>query len=323
MAPRDPPGLTRRPDATVPLLRITSPPDLTDLIVTRLERDAGADDVSVVLGASRTSGGDLILAEVPRAAIDQLLAEFPHAGEVRGLYVAVEPSERLVPVGPDRDTDREAVIWAQVVQDIHAEARLSWINIALIVNAAAIAAIGLIEDQLLLIVGAMALSPDYFPIADTCLAAVRRDGRRFLLGLRTLLVSYGAGALGAYLLTEFLTATGIAQTDAAPDRSFTLFISQPDALSVVVALLAGVAGALAITLADARGLVGVFVSVTTIPAAANIGVALAGDDPHAMAGAAVQLGVNVLSLLVAGTVTLEVRRRLRRAAPIVTRAVRR
>jgi uncharacterized hydrophobic protein (TIGR00271 family) len=92
-------------------------------------------------------------------------------------------------------------------------------------------------------------------------------------------------------------------------RELTLFISKPDALSVVVALLAGIAGALALTLPDARGLVGVFVSITTIPAAANIGVALAARNGDEAWGAFVMLAINVLALVVAGTVTLGLRSR--------------
>ncbi len=101
--------------------------------------------------------------------------------------------------------------------------------------------------------------------------------------------------------------------DSTSSKQLILFISHPDALSIVVAALAGVAGALAITLPDARGLVGVFVSVTTIPAAANIGVAFGAGDWHDMLGAAVQLLVNVTTVLIAGAITLEIRHRLRRS----------
>jgi hypothetical protein len=57
--------------------------------------------------------------------------------------------------------------------------------------------------------------------------------------------------------------------------------------------------------------VGVFVSITTVPAAANIGVALVAREWVEMRGAAIQLTTNVASLLVAGVLTLEARRRIR------------
>jgi uncharacterized hydrophobic protein (TIGR00271 family) len=206
--------------------------------------------------------------------------------------------------------DDEAVVWAQVSEDLHDLGRLSWINTLLVVIASGIAAVGIIQDQLLLIVGAMALSPDYFPIADTCLAVVLRDKHRARTGLVTIAAIFSSAIVGAWALTEVLNRTGLVTAESAPSQQLTLFISQPDSLSVVVAVLAGIAGALAVTLPDARGLVGVFVSITTIPAAANIGVAFVAGEWSEMKGAAVQLTVNVTSLLVAGAVTLGLRRRL-------------
>lgn len=294
----------------MPLLRVTCPPERTDHIVHLLLTEACATELTVVAGASRVTFGDLILADVPRAVVDEILERIALAHEHPDLHIAVQQSERLVPPQDDDGADEESVIWAQVVQDVHETGRLSWINVSLMVVAACIAAIGIIQDQLLLIVGAMALSPDYFPVADACLSVVRRDWRRAELAIGTLLLSFGAAIVGAWALTEVLGRTGIVSEATAPPQELTLFISRPDALSVVVALFAGVAGALAITLPDARGLVGVFVSITTIPAAANIGVAFASNDWDELAGAAVQLLVNIISLLVAGTFTLGVRRRL-------------
>ena len=294
----------------MPFLRVTCPPERTDRIVHLLLSEAGATELSVVTSASRVTGGDLILADVPRAVVDEILDRIAEVHEHPGLHIAVQASERLVPPQDDHGADEEAVIWAQVVQDVHETGRLSWINVLLIVVAGCIAAIGIIQDQLLLIVGAMALSPDYFPVADTCLSVVRRDWRRAGMALGTLLVSFSAAIVGAWVLTELLGRTGIVSEATAPPQELTLFISKPDALSLVVALFAGVAGALAITLADARGLVGVFVSITTIPAAANMGVAIASRDWSEFGGAAVQLGVNIVALLVAGTITLGIRRTL-------------
>ena len=294
----------------MPLLRVTCPPDRTDHIVHLLLTQASASELTVVAASSRVTDGDLILADVPRSVVDEILERITEVHEHPDLHVAVQQSERLVPPQDDNGADEEAVIWAQVVQDVHETGRLSWINVLLFTVAACIAAIGIIQDQLLLIVGAMALSPDYFPVADACLSVVRRDLRRAGQALGTLVLSFGVAIIGAWILTELLGRTGVVSEATVPPQELTLFISRPDALSVVVALFAGVAGALAITLPDARGLVGVFVSITTIPAAANMGVAMASNDWNEFAGAAVQLGVNIVSLLVAGSITLGFRRRL-------------
>lgn len=292
----------------MPLLRITCPAERTGTVVQLLEGLGKATEVTVVPGASRTyEGGDVVLAEVRRGFIDEVVLLLRDTGGEQVHHVTLQPSERLYPRA--HDDDDEAVIWAQVVHDVHEEGRLSWINLLLIVVASGIAAIGIIQDQLLLIVGAMALSPDYFPIVDLCLSLVRRAWGAAGEAAVALLACFTAAAVGAWLLVEALHAAGVITPGSEPPRSLTLFISDPDLLSVVVALLAGIAGALALTLPDARGLVGVFVSITTIPAAANIGVAMAARDGSEAWGAFVMLAINVLALVVAGTVTLGLRSR--------------
>jgi uncharacterized hydrophobic protein (TIGR00271 family) len=292
----------------VPLLRITCPTEHTGTVVELLDGLGEATEVTVVPGGSRTyEGGDVILAEVRRGFVDEVVLLLRDTGAEQVHHVTLQPSERLYP--RDHDADDEAVIWAQVVHDVHEEGRLSWINLLLIVVAAGIAAIGIIQDQLLLIVGAMALSPDYFPIVDLCLALVRRAGQAAAEAAGTLVACFAAAAVGAWVLVEALHAVDVITPDSEVPRELTLFISDPDLLSVVVALLAGIAGALALTLPDARGLVGVFVSITTIPAAANIGVAVAARDWSQAWGAFVMLTINVVALVVAGTVTLGLRSR--------------
>jgi uncharacterized hydrophobic protein (TIGR00271 family) len=295
----------------MPLLRITCPAERTDAIVDALTHGVDVRDVSVIPGASRTTGGDLILADVPRSSIDTIIERLA-THQPQNVHVSVEASEMLFPRTEEVVADADAVIWAQVSEDLHDLGRLSWINALLVLLAAAIAAVGIIQDQLLLIVGAMALSPDYYPIADTCLAMTIRDRHRARQGLRTIVVIFAAAIVGACAFTEVLDRVGLVSSDSVPSQQVTLFISQPDWLSVLVAVLAGIAGALAVTLPDARGLVGVFVSITTIPAAANIGVAVVARDWTELRGASVQLLANVVSLLVAGTLTLEARRAIRR-----------
>lgn len=292
----------------MPLLRVASPPEHTGRVVQLLAGEAGSTEVSVLAGAVQPDGDDLILAQVPRAQVDPLLARVRAADVPSGIQVAVQPSVRVLPPPPPSPDD-EAVVWAQVTAEIQAAGRLCWSNTLLVVAAAMIAAIGILEDQLLLIVGAMALSPDYFPVVDTCLALSRRAWSAARRGAATLVISFAAAAAGAWLLTEALVAIGLVARAGERTTDFTSFIAHPDSLSMVVALIAGVAGALAVTLPDARGLVGVFVSITTIPAAANIGVGIVARDPAEIAGAAVQLLANVCGLLAAGTATLALRHR--------------
>ncbi len=77
---------------------------------------------------------------------------------------------------------------------------------------------------------------------------------------------------------------------------------------MIVAALAGIAGVLSLTSAKSGALVGVLISVTTIPAAANIGVAAALGDGEVW-GAAAQLAINLGAIVVAGVTVLFIQRR--------------
>lgn len=78
-----------------------------------------------------------------------------------------------------------------------------------------------------------------------------------------------------------------------------------------------IAGILALTSAKSGALVGVLISVTTVPAAANAAVALAYWVPSEAIGSGVQLMINLASITVAGVLTLLVQRA--RQARLLTR----
>ena len=85
----------------------------------------------------------------------------------------------------------------------------------------------------------------------------------------------------AAILTVGVKATGIVpdELSQASDRALLIFISDPNWYSVIVAVLAGIVGMLALVSAKSGAMIGVLISVTTITAAANVGVAAAyGSD---------------------------------------------
>jgi Domain of unknown function (DUF389) len=106
-----------------------------------------------------------------------------------------------------------------------------------------------------------------------------------------------------------LRETGIGpQSIASTQRPLTQFISHPDFFSFVVAFLAGTAGMLSLSAAKSGALIGVLISVTTIPAAGNIGAAAAYGNWGESSGAAIQLALNLSSIVAAGVLTLSIQR---------------
>jgi len=208
-------------------------------------------------------------------------------------------------------------VWEEVEERTSESAELSGSFVAFMVLATLIAAVGILTDSLILIIGAMVVGAEFGPLAGVCVAVVQQ---RLPLARRSL-VALGVGfaaAIGATLLgTLILRAVGTAPDELSEEiHPATLFISEPSTWSIIVAVLAGVAGVLSLTTAKSGALIGVLISVTTIPAAANVGVAAAYADWGEFTGALVQLLINVLSILVAGIATLALQRAVyrRRAA---------
>jgi uncharacterized membrane protein len=87
------------------------------------------------------------------------------------------------------------------------------------------------------------------------------------------------------------------------------FIFQVGPLSFVVALLAGAAGMLSLMSSKSAALVGVFISVTTVPAAGFAVVAGILGDWAVAAQSGIQLVVNLVGIVLAGVLVLVIRPR--------------
>ncbi len=201
-----------------------------------------------------------------------------------------------------------AVVWDDVLARTSDSAELSFSFVAFMILAALIAGVGIVTDSIVLIIGAMVVGPEFGPLAGLCVALVQR---RLDLAARSawaLGVGFVVAVVATVVFMRCMVFFGLASATMLTTHPQTLFISRPDAWAGVIALLAGVAGMLSLTTSKPGALIGVFISVTTIPAAANMGVAAAFGQWTELRGSTVQLGVNLLVMIVAGIGTLVVQR---------------
>jgi uncharacterized hydrophobic protein (TIGR00271 family) len=205
----------------------------------------------------------------------------------------------------------DAVVWEEVESKTSENVELSGSFLAFMVLAMLIAMVGILTDQLILIIGAMIVGPEFGPIAGICVAAVEKRRDLFKRSFTALAIGFPAGITATFLAVLLLNAFGLIPDGfTEEEHPFTRFISSPDHWSFIVAFLAGMVGVLSLTAAKSGALVGVLISVTTIPAAANIGVAAALGDWSEWVGAMEQLTLNLSAILLAGIGTLFFQRRL-------------
>ena len=297
-------------------LRIVAPEESASHALDLLCAAESALNVIHLPGASRKPLGDVILCDVAREEASVIIGDLteldsPAKGSIAVEFIdteisdAAEKAERAAPGQPS-----DAVIWEEVEARTQEETELSFSFVAFMALAMQIAAVGILIDQPILIIGAMVVGPEFGPLAGLCVALVQKRGNLARRSLAALAVGFPVGIAGTIVVVLLIKWLDLAPSGFSPSHHpLTSFIASPDALSVLVAYVAGTAGILSLTSAKSGALVGVLISVTTIPAAADIGVGIAYGDWDEAGGAAAQLGVNLGTIMVAGVLTLYVQRR--------------
>lgn len=296
-------------------LRIIAPEDQSDEVLSLLQRCQSTASVVAYRGAAIDPPGDVISCDVAEEDASYLVADLRAMRIHERGSIDLERVDATVSVGAQQAERRtpgvpaDAVLWENVGAKIADGGFISWGLVALFALAGVIASVGILIDSAPIVVGAMAVSPDFGPIAAFSVGVVRRRRDYVLRGFLAVTVGFTAAILLALTSTMFLRAAGIAPDEfERVGNSMAEAIAAPDGFSVVVALCAGAAGMLSVTLGKSAALVGVAISITTIPAAADIGVSLAYADRVSFRGSGLQLALNIISLLVAATVTLMIQR---------------
>ena len=296
-------------------LRIVVPHDRTRNALELLMETASVCNVVLLEGVARRPEGDVILADVAPEETSVVLSDLKELGIHEDGSIALEVIDteigRLAEQAEKeaKGAVADAVVWEQVEERTEENVELSGVFLLFMVLAGLIAAVGILLDQPILIVGAMVVGPEFGPIAGFCVAAVQRRGSLAARSALALALGFPLAILLVYLATLLFKAAGLAPEalGGADDDIYTI-ITTPDFFAFFVAACAGAAGMLSLATAKSGALIGVLISVTTIPAAAGIGIAAAYRDWTGFGGSAAQLAVNLAAILLAGTATLYVQR---------------
>lgn len=292
-------------------LRLTVPDDLTARVSDLLIRHDCTTNVTVQPGVVSKPEGDLVECDVAREEAGALLRmledlELDHRG---GILIETPTGtpfrearrlERLAPGHPD-----DAVIWDAVEAQAFAGAVATVSYLIFLVLAVILAAIAVLTDSAVLVVGAMVVGPEFAAVAAASAGIVL--GRWGLVGrsLRLLVLSFAFAITVVTVLALLCGALGwITPEMITQPRPNTGFIWHPDKWSFIVALVAGAAGALALAIQKTATMVGVFISVTTVPAAGNLALGLAVGNPDEISGSLAQLGINIVGMIISGTLLL-------------------
>jgi uncharacterized hydrophobic protein (TIGR00271 family) len=288
---------------------VVSPDELTARLVERLGADAGVTNLLVLPGASAAPRGDGVQFDVTRGAANSVLRQLHESGLGRHSPIVIETIDAAITDPPQRPAWRRlfhgehAPVWELIEARIASDATYAPSFFALLIFAGLIGACGILTDSEILIVGAMVVGPEYSAIISVALGIERRYGRTVGRGLLALLIGFLAAIAVTLLFALCIRGLGYApELYRRGVRPVSDLINSPNLFSVVVAVVAGLVGVVSLTLSRAGALTGVFISVTTIPAAADIAVSVAFGKWREAGGSALQLLLNVGVLIVVGAV---------------------
>ena len=296
-------------------IRLISPGNLTEHLVDVLLADPGVSNLVVLTGSARRPDGDAVQFDVPARSANVVLRRLEaFDGDRRGPITVqsvdaaigeqatAPPRHRLV----QRDI---APVWDVVEAKIRSDAVYAPSFYILLAIAGLIGAVGILTNSQILIVGAMVVGPEYNAIMGVALGIDKRTRRPVIRGALALLAGFSAA-----MIVTLLFALAIRWSGHTPKlyslgiRPVSSLIDSPNLFSIVVAVLAGIVGVVSLTEARASALIGVFISVTTIPAAADIALSVGYGSWSEARGSAFQLLLNVTVLIAIGALGLRAQR---------------
>lgn len=299
-------------------LRVIAPPELTGAVLDLYRHTPGTAHIVVQRGAAVQPAGDVIVADVAREATDAVIGGLKALGLAEDGAITLQALDTVLSSAAYRAEDEaegdgaDAVLWDELLARTREESSLTVTFLAFLCIACLLAAVGVVTDSAVTVVGAMVVGPEFGPLAALAVAVVRRRASLARRAATALLVGFPLAMVVTAGATLGFEALGWVTLTSTRSLKQVDFIFQVGPFSFVVALLAGAAGMLSLVSAKSAALVGVFISVTTVPAAGFAVVAATVGEWDVAAYSAVQLMVNLIGIVAAGVVVLIVHRRLHR-----------
>lgn len=239
----------------------------------------------------------LVQTEVIQTVLDRLQSLL---GGTENSHIIVQGTEVVLPKAPEPEKDeseagrKRATYREELYNATAKETKLNGYYIALVVLSTLVAAIGLVENNVAVIIGAMVIAPLLGPNLAFGLATALGDRDLAGQSLLSMVVGLALAIALSFLLgliwsPELTSPELVARTTVGLD-------------SIALALASGAAAVMSLTSGVSSVLVGVMVAVALLPPAATVGLMLSGGQMNLAEGAALLLAVNIVSVNLAAKV---------------------
>ena len=294
-------------------LRVIAPDELRDRVIDALRDNPGVTHLVVHRDAAMDPQGDEITADIARESANEIIDALKALGVKERGAITLDVVDTVLSTRAYRAEERaagdpaDAVIWDELVGRTREESTLNVTYMTFLCLACLIAAVGVVTDSPVTVVGAMVVGPEFGPLAALAVGLVRRKAYLARRAALALLVGFPVAMLVTAMGVLAGEALGWIEVASTRELKEVDFIFQVGPLSFVVALFAGAAGMLSLVSAKSAALVGVFISVTTVPAAGFAVVAATVGDWDIAGKSAAQLAINLVGITLAGIAVLWLR----------------
>lgn len=285
------------------VIQVVTPVGRTDALLDRLRGADGVVGLALQRGSSLDPPGDVVTVQ---ATTDGTRTVLRLLADLRGTdgwsVLTSEPRSLLAPPYQNHlDQESSEATWEEVAFMLRQETNLNANYLALMAISGAIAAVGLWTDTLHVVVAAMVVAPGFEPLLRIRSGLVA--GPRVLAsrGLRSTLAGYLALAAGALLALLALRAIDPAASTDLATRQWVVYWSRVTGSGVLLAAVAGLAGAFTVAAQRAVLTAEVMIALALIPGMAIAAMAVGTGDLRLAAEGLGRWAVDAAAVVVAGT----------------------
>ncbi len=278
--------------------------------ISALPEDAGEETPVIARWAIEAGGGQTLIRFLIDTERTESLMEYLHerlraedayrivVTNVEATLPRIEPEEKEE---KEPDTDEEPVpsngriSREELYQDVDDALRTSKIHYTMVVLSTVVAAIGLLRDNVAIIIGAMVIAPLLGPNIALALGTTLGDSdllrRAMRINVAGLVIGLGLSVIIGLLLT------------IEPSQPEIAARTEVNLADIGLALAAGIAGTLSMTRGVSSALIGVMVAVALMPPLVVVGMLLGAGEYYLAYRATLLLITNLTAINLAGVVT--------------------
>lgn len=294
---------------TLRLIEMVIPRGYREDVVEVLQKSKVVEILDMELASDFMLFKILLTTEDSESTLDRLEKRFSHLNGFRIFIIPVQASiPRIVEISKDEKglTPEEESVAAERISreelysNVLSVSKPTKIYFIMVILSALVASIGVLNNNVAVIIGAMVIAPLLGPNMGLSLATVLKDKDLAIISLKSIIVGVGISIIISVIIGILVTF----------DPSIPAIALRTDVAlaGIVLAFASGIAGSIAFTTDVSSALIGVMVAVALLPPLSVFGLLLGSGFYYLATGAFLLFLVNLVCINLSGLITFYVQR---------------